>query len=141
MKAKKALLIFASLLLLAAGAFLYLFGGPYRFVLRPLHEPSLQHLQFSTAALTPEDAADEYLHGLVHPSDRPKRSRLEITVRHASEQETVVTVINRFCQDDSLSITCDRLTLRRQSGVWLPVLHRAAWQCRNAIGWTTKKPS
>ena len=120
---------------------MYLFGGPYRFVEVPLREASLQHLQSSTAASTPADAADEYLHGWVHPSDRPKRSRLEIAVRYTSEHEAIVTVINRFCQDDSLSVTCDRVTLRHQAGVWLPLRHRATWQCRNAIGWTTKTPS
>ena len=140
MKAKKLLLIVA-LLLLAGGPFMYLFGGPFRFVQVPLQEPSLQRLRSSRTAFSPADAADEYLHGLVHPSDRPKRSRLEISVRHTSEQEAIVTIINRFCQDDSLSVTCDRLTMRHKSGVWLPALHRAAWQCRNAIGWTTKTPS
>jgi hypothetical protein len=141
LKLKISLLILASLLLLAGGALTYLFGGPYRFIQVPLQEPSLQYLRSSPAASTPADAADEYLHGLLFPADRPQRQRLEIAVRHVSEQEAIVTVINRFCSDDSLSVTYDRLTLRHQSGVWLPVLHKATWQCRNAIGWTTKTPS
>ncbi len=141
-KLKIALPSLAALLLLAVGgALMYLFGGPYRFSQIPLQEASLQHLRSSPAASTPTEAADEYLHGLVHPSDRPPRHRLEISVRRTSEQEAVVTVINRFCHDDSVSVTCDRLTLRQQSGVWVPVLHQATWQCRNAIGWTTKTPS
>ena len=141
MKAKKPFLILAVSLLLAGGVMTYLFGGPFRFIEVPLQEASLQHLRSSPDASTPADAADEYLHGLVYPADRPERHRLEITVRRTSEQEAVVTVINRYCHDDSLSVTCDRLTLRQQSGVWLPVLHQATWQCRNAIGWTTKTPS
>lgn len=141
MKAKKPFLMLAVLLLLAGGVMTYLFGGPFRFIEVPLEEASLQHLRSSPDASTPADAADEYLHGLIHPADRPERHRLEITVRRTSEQEAVVTVINRYCHDDSLSVTCDRLTLRQQSGLWLPVLHQATWQCRNAIGWTTKTPS
>ena len=104
-KLKIALLTFAALLLLAGGGvFTYLFGGPYRFIQVPLQEASLQHLRSSPAASTPAGAADQYLHGLVYPADRPQRQRLEIAVRYTSEQEAVVTVINRFCSDDSLDV-------------------------------------
>ena len=142
-QARKPLLILAGLLLLAFGSlhYLYLFGGPYRFVQFPLREASLQHLQSGTATSTPLDAADEYLHGLFSRPDRPERSKLEITVRQSSGQETIVTVIDRFCKDDSIYVTCDRLTMRRQNGAWIPVRHQAVWQGRDRIGWTTEPPS
>src|SRR5262245_27133103 len=117
--------------------YLYLFRGPYRFVQFPLREASLRYLQASIPMYNPVDAADEYLHGLVSPSDRPERRKLDITVRQISEQETVVTVIDRFCKDDSIDVTCDRLTMRRQNGRWIPVQHQAAWQDLRRIGWTT----
>lgn len=135
------LVILAVLLLLAASIYLYLFGGPYWFVQFPLREASLQHLLSSPATSNPVDAADEYLHGLFPPSDRPERSKLEITIRQISEQETVVTVIDRFCKDDSIEATCDRLTMRRENGAWMPTRHQAAWQGRDLIGWTTQTPS
>jgi hypothetical protein len=139
MKTNQPLLMLAAVLLLAAGACLYLFGGPYLFVQVPLRETSFQHLQSSRLASSPADATDEYLHWRF--PDRPKRRQLEIAVCHASEQEAVVTVINRDCKDDSLFVSCDRLTLRRQSGTWLPVQHQAAWQGRGRIGWTTQPTS
>ena len=135
------LVMLAVLLLLAVGIYLYLFGGPYWFVQFPLREASLQHLRSSPATSNPVDDADEYLHGLFPPSDRPERSKLEITIRQTSEQETVVTVIDRFCKDDSVYATCDRLTMRRQNGGWIPVRHQAVWQGRDLIGWTTQTPS
>ena len=130
------------MLLLVAGAFLYreyLFGGPYRFVEVPLRKESLQQLQSSTLAFSPTEAATEYLRSLF--PDRLKRSKFEIAIRYTSEQETVVTIIDRDCQDDSVYVTCDRFTLRRQSGAWLPVQHQAAWQGRGRVGWTTQPTS
>jgi hypothetical protein len=141
MKAKKALLLLAALLLIGGGTFVYLFGGPYRFVDLSLTAQSLQHLRSSSGdapwASSPSETAFEYFYWWPD-IDRPNRAKIEITTSYHSPDEAVVTVIDRDCQGDSTSLTCDRLTLRRESGAWFPVRHQAAWQGRGRIGWTTQ---
>ena len=142
MKARARLFLMTALLvLIGGGAYWLLFGGPHRFAEFPLSEESLSHLKavasVSPQLNTPENMADEYLHGLCHPSDRPKISDLDIS-RSTGENECVVTIINRNCKDDSLHVICDRIILQKQGGLWLPVKHQAAWQARGQVGWTTK---
>src|SRR5687767_1907117 len=105
MKAKQLYLSLAGIALLLCGCYAYFFSGPYRFVDRALQGQSLQHLRSSAAprSTSPADAADEYLHWWCHPSDRPNRSKLDITTAYRSPDEAIVTVIDWCCEDDSLS--------------------------------------
>lgn len=131
----------AVVLLIGTGCYWFLFGGPYRFVEIPLSEDSLHHLKAAVSAApqlnSPENMADEYLHGLCHPSDRPKRSDLDIAASVGGE-ESIVTIIDWNCKDDSIHVSCDRIVLQRKNGLWLPIKHQAAWQGRGQIGWTTR---
>jgi hypothetical protein len=107
-----------------------------------LDQRSLQHLHSGrdTGApwlASPSEIAFEYLYWWPE-LDSPNRAKIRITVSYRSPDEVIVTVIDNDCQDDSTWRTCDRLTLRRQQGLWLPVRHQAAWQGRGRIGWTTK---
>ena len=122
-----------------AGAYLWYFGGPYRFVEVPLRPAFVEYAARQKGA--PLEAADEYLHGNCHPSDRPKLAELDSEVEQASVAEAVVTIINRRCGDDCVSAQCDRVTLRRQAGGWVPVKHEVTWQSRSNFGWSTKTPS
>jgi hypothetical protein len=141
MKGKKTHLWPAVLLVIVIGVFIYLFGGPYRFVDRPLYPESLEHLRAGASGapwkLSPSETAFEYFYWWPD-TDRPDRAKLEITTLWNSPDGAVVTIIARDCQCDSTSRTCDRLTLRRESGGWVPVRHQAAWQGRGRIGWTTQ---
>jgi hypothetical protein len=141
MKAKKALLLFAALLIIGGGPLIYLFGGPYSFVDRSLAEQSLQHLRSSSGgsswASSPSETALEYLYWWPQ-LDRPNRSKLDIATFYRSPELAVVTFIDNDTRDDSISRSCNRITLRRQSGVWFPIRHQAAWQGRGRIGWTTQ---
>jgi hypothetical protein len=141
MKAKKALLLLAALLLIGGGTLIYLFGGPYQLVNRPLDAQSLQHLRSSSGgaswASSPSETAYEYLYWWPE-IDRPNRAKLEITTSYRSPDEAVVTFVDHDCKSDSTSLTCDRLTLRRENGAWVPVRNQAAWQGRGRIGWTTQ---
>jgi hypothetical protein len=142
MKAKKVFLLLTAFLLIGSGIFIFFFGGPYRFVDSPLDKKSLQHLRAGTStaaswAASPSETAFEYLYWWPQ-LDRPNRARLDISVAYRSPDDAIVTVIDNDCQDDSIWRTCDRLTLHRQSGVWLPVRHQSAWQGRGRIGWTTQ---
>jgi len=143
MKVKKRHFILAGLLALGSAFYVYFFGGPFRFADYPLSESAIQHFHSAAPAeatwmSSPADAADEYLHWWCHPSDRPQRSRLDISVSYLSSEEAIVTVINRHTQDDSVSATCDRLTLRRVMTGWIPIRHQAARQGRGRFGWTTQ---
>ena len=142
MKARKLLiLMIAVFLLIGTGCYWFFFGGPYSFVEIPLSEESLLHLKSAVSAApqlnTPENMADEYLHGLCDPSDRPKRSDLDIAVSEDREESTV-TIIDWDCKDDSIHVSCSRIILQRKNGLWLPIKHQAAWQGRGQIGWTTR---
>lgn len=137
MKAKRLLLTFAALLLISLGTYNFFFGGPYRFVDRNIEEQSLQHLHLNPAGTSPSEIAFEYLYwwpGI----DRPDRAKLEITTSYHPTGVAVVTIFDHDGQSDSTYSTCDRLTLRRQNGAWIPIRHQAAWQGRGRIGWTTQ---
>lgn len=139
MKKKHFQIIAAVLVLLAVTLYVWFFGGPFRFVERPLSEDSLAYLASGAAGRgSPEEVADEYLHGLLHPADRPHRRTLDISVSQPNAAEAVVTVIDRHSGGDSVSVSCDRVTLRLQNSRWTPVRHQAAWQGRGLIGWSTK---
>jgi len=141
MKAKKLLLIMVGVLILVAGSYQYLFGGPYRFVDRSLEDQSLQHLRSRIGdgnwSASPSDSAFEYLYWWPQ-IDQQDRSKLAITISHRSTDEAIVTVIDRDCRSDSTYVTCDRLTMRRERDAWIPVRHQTAWQGRGRFGWTTK---
>jgi hypothetical protein len=142
MIAKKVYLILAALVLIVSGIYIYFFGGPYRFVDRPLNAESLQHLRSGTSDGTswlssPYETAFEYLYWWPQ-NDRPNRSKLDIATSYRSSEEAIVTIIDNDTQDDSILRYCDRLTLRRQNGVWIPVRHQTAWQGRGRFGWTTQ---
>jgi hypothetical protein len=141
---RKHFLLFGLLLFFVAGVYVYFFGGPYRFVDVPLAEDPMQHLRSSARGApwssSPAEAALEYL-GWWPSLDDTNRSKLNITTSFRSSDEAVVTIIDNDTRDDSVSRTCDRLTLRRQSGVWLPIRHQQAWQGRGRFGWTTKPAS
>jgi hypothetical protein len=139
MKKKRFPVIGTAILVMAALLSVWFFGGPFRFVDQPLDETSLDHLASSAAGRgSPEDVTDEYLHGLLHPGDRPNRGGLDISVSHPNAAEAVVTVIDRDVRDDSISACCDRVTLRLQNSRWKPVRHQMAWQGRGLIGWSTR---
>ena len=143
MRMLKAALLPAVLLASLAGAWTWYFGGPFRFVESQLRLNTIHYLTATPAwrNYTPLQAADEYLHGDCHPSDRPNLAELESDVDQTSAVEAVVTFINRRCGDDCVSAQCSRLTLRRQGAAWVPVKHEVAWQSRNSFGWSTKTPS
>jgi hypothetical protein len=143
MKAKKLAFLLLAALLMGVCFYAYFFAGPFRFVDQPLWDESLQHLRSGASSgaswtRSPADAADEYLHWWCDPSDRPERVKLDISVSYRSPDEAVVSVINRYCKDDSVSVMCDRLTLRHERGAWSPLRHQAAWQGRGRFGWTTQ---
>ena len=145
MKAKKVYLLLAVPVLIVTGIYIYFFTGPYRFVESPLAEESLQHLRSGAGGgaswlASPSETAFEYLYWWPQ-LDRPNRSRLDIATSYRSPDEAVVTIIDNDTRDDSISRYCDRVTLRQQSGVWLPVRHQAAWQGRGRFGWTTEPAS
>jgi hypothetical protein len=141
MKAKKLSLLLATPLLIVGGIYLYFFASPHRFVESPIAQESLQHLRASGSgaawASSPAETAFEYLFWWPQ-LDRPKRAKLDISVSYRSPEEAVVTIIDNDTQDDSVSRTCDRLTLHRDSGLWIPVRHQSAWQGRGRFGWTTQ---
>ncbi len=145
MKAKKLYLVLAAFLLTVVGIYIYFFTGPYRFVDFQLAEESLQHLRAGATSgaswvPSPSDTAFEYLYWWPQ-LDRPNRAKLDIAVSYRSPDTTIVTVIDNDTRDDSISRFCDRLTMRQQSGVWLPVRHQQAWQGRGRFGWTTQPAS
>lgn len=142
MAAKKLYLLLPVLLLIAAGTYIYFFTGPYRFVDSELAEESLKHLRAAANSgaswvPSPSETAFEYLYWWPQ-LDRPNRAKLDIHVSFRSSGTAIVTVIDTDTRDDSISKSCDRITLRLQKGVWLPVRHQQAWQGRGRFGWTTE---
>lgn len=116
-------------------------GVPKQFVERPLDTNSLNHLQAGFAnkpawSTSPVDSAIEYLQWQFGPSDRTAKTLLQITVATVNG-DTVVTIVDDQLKDDSVYVLCDRLTMRRGGGAWLPARHEAAWQGRGRVGWTT----
>jgi len=141
MKARNLYVMLAALLLIGGGAYWLFFSGPHRFVDRSISEPSIQHLRSGSSeaswAASPADTAFEYLYWWPK-IDRPNRSKIDISVSLRSNDEAVVTVIDRDGQGDSTYVTCDRITLHREGRSWFPVRHQAAWQGRGRLGWTTE---
>ena len=141
MKSKRVYLVLAALLLTGGGTFIYLFCGPYRFVDSPLAAESLQHLRASASgaswAASPAETAYEYFYWWPQ-IDRPNRSKLDITSSQGSSEEVIVTVIDNDCRDDSIWRSFDRLTMHRESGIWIPVRHQSAWQGPGRVGRTTQ---
>ncbi|MEP6669883.1 MAG: hypothetical protein ABJF10_12065 [Chthoniobacter sp.] len=145
MKARDIYLPLVALALIVSGVYVYFFTGPYRFVDAPLAPESLQHLRSGAGSgaawlASPSETTLEYLNWWPQ-LDRPNLSRLDIATLYRSPEEAVVTIIDNDTRDDSISRSCDRLTLRRQGGVWIPVRHQAAWQGRGRFGWTTQPTS
>jgi hypothetical protein len=142
MKAKKIYLPLTVVMLIAGGIYIYFFTGPYRFVESSIAEESLQHLRSAAGSgaswlASPSETAFEYLYWWPQ-IDRPNRAKLDIATSYQSSDEAIVTVIDNDTRDDSISRDCVRITLRRQSGFWIPVRQQAAWQGRGRFGWTTK---
>jgi hypothetical protein len=72
-----------------------------------------------------------------YDSDPRARQRLRVSVRQ-NRDTVVVTMIEYGCQDDSLGVMCDRLTMIGSDARWQIVRHQQAWQGRGRIGWTTR---
>jgi hypothetical protein len=47
-------------------------------------------------------------------------------------------MIDPQCEDDSVFVLCDRLTMIGAEARWQVVRHQKAWQGRDRIGWTTQ---
>ena len=127
-----------------AAIYFYCFASPHRFVDRSIAAESVAHLRTNARGAawvaSPADSAFEYLYWWPQ-IDRPNRSKHDISVSYRSPEEAVVTIIDNDTRDDSISRTCDRLTLHRENGLWIPVRHQAAWQGRGHFGWTTEPTS
>lgn len=141
MKTKKVTLIgTVCVLLLAAGVFQFFSDGPDHFIEREISAPSVQKLRLAAArgdswALSPASAAVEYLEA--GESERSEAQDLHVSVSsHTGETAVVIVIVD--ARDDSVYRIYNRLTLRRESGAWIPVQHQTAWQGRGRIGWTTK---
>jgi hypothetical protein len=127
--------------MLAFGIIWYMlvFTGPYFFVDRPLLAPAVAHLRDGASkrsawATSPTVAAIEFLRFGVDPAE-PLQIRTKVSV--LTPTDAVVMV---FDSDggDSVYLTCDRLTMRLENNVWIPVRDQQAWQGRGRIGWTTQ---
>jgi hypothetical protein len=146
MKVKKVYLLLAVPVFVVTGVYIYFFTGPYRFVEFPLEEGSLRHLRSGVGSgaswlASPSETAFEYRYWWPGPeSERPNRSKIDITTSYRSTDEAIVTIIDNDTRErrDSIPRICIRLTLRRQSGVWIPVREQDAWQFRGRFGWTTQ---
>jgi hypothetical protein len=118
-----------------------LFTGPYFFVDQPLWPPAVAHLREGASktadeATSPTGAAIEYLYfgpGI----DPPDWRYIQTKVSVLSPTEVIVSVFDGS-GDDSVYLTCDRLTMRLEDNIWIPIRHQEAWQGRGRIGWTTK---
>jgi hypothetical protein len=122
----------------ALAGYVYLFGDPLFFTDRGIRPGSIEILRaHAIDAGTPKSAALRYLYEGIDPSDVPNEARLKIRISQPSVDQSVVTIINRYTDSDSVDVTCDRITLRREGNVWLPERHEAAWQGRGHLGWTT----
>ena len=116
-------------------AYIYFFGGPFFFVDRDIRRDSVEHLHADAIhAQTPKDAALSYYSYGIDPSDAPNVAKLDIHVSNPISNKSVVTIIDRDCQDDSIYVTCDRFTLHREENIWIPDRHQAAWQGRGRFG-------
>ena len=142
MRAKSACLLIATPIVVVAAIYFVFFAAPHRFVDRSIVAESVEHLRSSARGgpawlESPADTAFEYLYWWPQ-IDRPSRAKHDISVSYRSPDEAVVTIIDNDTRDDSVSRTCDRLTLHRDAGLWIPVRHQAAWQGRGRFGWTTQ---
>ena len=113
------------------------FTGPYRFVDRQLSQSAIEHLRegaLKKAAWTgsPAATAIEYL-GADTPDSRYIRTR----VSDLSSTEAIVSVFDSS-GDDSVYLTCDRITMRLENTAWIPIRDQQAWQGRGRFGWTTQ---
>ena len=133
---KRALYSGSISIILVATAYIYFFGGPFALVDCDIWKKGIDQLRaHQDVASTPKDAAFHYLYdGL----DQPNLKKLKISVSNQSPDQSVVTLIDYDTQDDSVYVTYDRLTLRRDGSVWIPVRHQSAWQGRGRFGWTTQ---
>ncbi len=139
---RRSLLALVAVMTVLLGSYVVLFTGPYWFTDLALSEPRIDHLRAGVTRgepwNTPEQAAVEYLQSFAgHPSDRSKPPAMRISAARRSATEAVVTVFVR-AEDDSIDLICNRLTMRLDRGVWIPVRHQSAWQGRGRIGWTIK---
>lgn len=111
-------------MLICVGTFLLLFTGPYRYMDRDLRPLAIQHLRDGASkkvswAASPVDSAREYLYS--GSEIDPLNSRYVWTKVSSSSQTEVIVSVFDSSSDDSVFLTCDRLTMRLENDAWIPI--------------------
>ena len=62
---------------------------------------------------------------------------MTINVHSGKEGQRIVTIDERYVEDDSISRVYSRIELKREGLLWIPTERRMAQQGRGVFGWTT----
>jgi hypothetical protein len=107
----------------------------------PVFLQELPLLSDRREADSPEDAAWLYYSLYFKDgSDPPKRERVVFSTLHASAGRAALDLI-ASAEDDSVYVTCHRISLERAQNGWRVTRHQTAWQGRGRLGWTTRPTS
>ena len=141
---RKAIVLIALAVLLAAGATYWLFHGkPVTLASRAVSQEFLAHLNKCSAAgeTWPRNPGDVALRLIHFRCSDPFESDTAFSLRYSDRSHAEVRITQSRCHDDSISDSYTVIILEKvDEGYWRPVQVQGAWKGRGRIGWSTRPP-